>query len=117
MDLMAFRRKLAEYEADLYKVPKPRFLPMPKGELEVKRYDDGETKLEIEFFGAQAPDGAAVTVVIDGQAVCQVPVRRQRGRLEISTVQGAAIPDVRTGSVGEIQYQGQALLRGTFKPD
>ena len=114
---MAGRRTLEEYEADLYTVPLPRFFRVEKGEIEIKKYDDGETRLEIKFFGIKVPDGEAVPVTFDGQFVCQVQVQRGRGSLELSAAPGQPVPDVTDGSVAEIQYNGQALLRGVFKPD
>jgi hypothetical protein len=117
--MATWRRKLVEYEADLYKVPLPKFFlfRVPKGELELKRYDDGETQLEVEFFGVPVPDGSVASVVMDGQIACQVEVRRGRARLKLSSTEGYVFPEVRDGSVGEIQYNGEPLLRGTFRPD
>ena len=114
---MKWRRVLEEYEADLYKVPTPRFFRVERGELEIKRYEDGEARLEIVFFGVRVADGSTVAVVIDGQFVCDVVVKRRRGRLELSTAKGEPVPRVRNGSVGEIQYNGEPLLRGVFEPD
>jgi hypothetical protein len=106
-----------EYEADLYKVPMPRSFRIPKGELESKEYPDGNRRLEIEFYGAGIPDGASASVVIDGRPVCEVEVYRRHGKLKLSSAEGATLPDVGNGSVGEIQYRGQPLLRGVFRPD
>jgi hypothetical protein len=114
---MAWRRTLEEYEADLYKVPLPRFFRVEKGEVEIKKYDDGETRLEIKFYGVKVPDGAAVSVTFDGNFVCEVQVQRGRGRLELSAAPGQPVPGVTNGSVAEIQYNGEALLRGVFRPD
>ena len=117
--MATWRRVLAEYEADLYKVPLPKFFlfRVPKGELELKRYDDGEAQLEVEFVGVPVPDGSVAAVVIDGQIACQVEVRRGRVRQRLSSTEGHVFSKVRNGSVGEIQYNGEPLLRGTFKPD
>ncbi len=106
-----------EYEADLHEVPMPRFFRIRKGELESKEYPDGDKRLEVEFYGAGIPDGSSASVVIDGRAVCEVEVHRRRGRLKLSTAEGATLPDVRDGSVGDIQYRGEPLLRGVFRPD
>ncbi|MBN1148384.1 MAG: hypothetical protein JXA78_14085 [Anaerolineales bacterium] len=114
---MAWRRTLMEYEAHLYKVPLPRFFRVEKGEVEFKKYDDGESRLEIKFYGVKLPDGAAVSVTFDGNFVCQVQVQRGRGRLEASASSDQPVPDVTDGSVAEIQYNGQPLLRGVFRPD
>ncbi len=114
---MAWRRKIEEFEADLYKVPLPRFFRVEKGELERKRFEDGEEKLEITFRGVDVPDGARVAVVIDATSVCEVEVRSRRGRVELSSRDGREVPAVRNGSIAEIRYHGRALLRGTFRPD
>ncbi len=114
---MGWRRVLEEFEADLYKVPMPRFFRVEKGELERKKYADGEERLEIAFRGADAPDGAHVSVYIDGAPVCQIEVRRGRGRGQLSTMAGEAVPEVKAGQVAEVRYQERVLLRGTFQPD
>ena len=115
--MAAWRRIIEEYEAELYKVPMPRLFRNEMGELERKTYADGEELLEIVFRGAKVPDGSAVSVVIDGKHVCDVEVRRGRGRLELSSLHGHEIPRVGSGDIAEIQFDGQSLLRGTFRPD
>ena len=44
-------------------------------------------------------------------------VRRGRARPKLSSAEGHVFPEARNGSVGEIQYNGEPLLRGTFRPD
>ena len=114
---MAWRRKLEEFEADLFKVPMPRFWRVEKGELERKKYEDGEEKLQINFHGLKVPDGQEVAVVIDGAEVCRLPVTRGRARRELVSTAGDDVPKVGSGSVAEIHYQGSALLRGVFERD
>jgi hypothetical protein len=121
------RREIEEYEADLYQVQNQEpsflnkllslFLSAKGGEIEIKKYDDGEKVMEVELQGVQVPDGAAVSAVVDGTAVCQVQVNRGYGRSLLSTARGETVPEVHSGSVAEIHYQEQALLEGTFKPD
>lgn len=114
---MTWRRVVEEYEADLYKVPKPRFFRTEMGELERKTYADGEQNLDIRFRGVEVPDGESVAVVISGRSVCEIEVRSGRGRRELSSNNGDSVPTVQAGEVAEIQYAGQTLLRGTFLPD
>lgn len=115
--MTSWRRVVTEYEADLYKVPLPRFFRNSMGELEHKTFADGEVLLEVVFRGAKVPDGTMVSVVIDGKSICDVAVKRGRGRLDLSSLQGHELPSVSDGSIAEIQYVGQALLRGVFKPE
>jgi hypothetical protein len=114
---MARRRKVEEFEADLYKVPLPRFWRIEKGELERKAYDDGEEKLEICFRGLPGPDGGLARVLINGEPVCEIQVREGQGRQVLSSTAGEAIPKVGSGSLAEIEYQGQIVLRGLFERD
>jgi hypothetical protein len=119
---VGWRRKIEEYEADLYPVPEPSFFLLrlfrtPKGELELKTYEDGERRLEVELHGVGVPDGSVVSVVIDGQETCQVRIDRGRGRLERNTGRGEMVPQVKTGSVGEIRHNNEPILRGEFEPD
>lgn len=115
--MMAWRRIIEEYEADLYRVPTPKLFRRAMGELERKTFADGEELLEIGFHGIDVPDGSRVSVVIDGASVCNVEVERGRARLDLSSEDGHAVPAVGNGDVVEIQFEGQALLRGTFRPD
>lgn len=77
---MTWRRVTAEFDADLYKVPKPRFFRVEKGELERKTYADGEERLEVRFHGIDVPEGTRVSVVIDGERVCEIAAARSRLR-------------------------------------
>jgi hypothetical protein len=114
---MAFRTRRSEYEADLYKVPTPWLFRREMGELERTSYEDGEERLKISFRGVDAPDGACVEVLIDGAAIAQVGVERGRGRLVLSSSEGAEVPEVKTGQEVEIRLLGQPVLAGVFKPD
>lgn len=121
--MATWRRKISEYEADLYRIEEPSFLSKllglrtKNGELEIKTYDDGEKVMEVELHGVRASNGVAVSVVVDNTAVCEVTVSQGHGRLVLSTAQGETIPEVSNGTVAEIHYLGETLLRGTFKPD
>lgn len=121
--MKTWRRKIAEYEANLYSMEPLSFWARlfgsrkKGGELEFKAYDDGEKVLEVELYGVKAPHGAAVSVVIDNSLVCEVRVSQGHGRLLLSTSQGESLPNVSNGSQTEIRYQGETLLLGTFRPD
>jgi hypothetical protein len=114
---MAWRSKTEEFEADLYKVPLPRFWRMEKGELERKTYSDGEERLEIQFRGLPEPKDGMARVLIDGEPACDVPVCEGRARHLLSTETGEMVPKVASGSVVEIEYRGEVVLRGTFQRD
>lgn len=114
---MGFRRRNYEYEADLYKVPRPWLFRREMGELERTSYADGEERLKISFRGVEAPDGASAEVVIDGAAVVEVRVERGRGRLILSSNEGVEVPDVKAGQEVEIHFLGKPVLAGVFKLD
>jgi hypothetical protein len=54
---------------------------------------------------------------VDGSPVCEVQVNGGRGRTALTSREGDTVPKVARGSLAEIQYQGQTVLRGVFKPD
>lgn len=114
---MAGRRKIEEFEAGLYNVPLPRFWRLEKGEFERKAYDDGEEKLEICFRGLPKPDGGLARALINGELVCEIPVSGGGGQQVLSTNAGETVPKVGSGSLAEIEYHGQVVLRGLFKRD
>lgn len=121
--MKTLRRKIAEYEANLYIPDQPSFWARlfgsrkKGGELEFKAYDDGEKVLEVELHGVKAPHGAIISVVIDNSPVCEARISQGYGRLLLSTAQGESLPDVSNGSQVEIRYQGETLLLGIFRPD
>lgn len=119
--MTTYRRKIEEYEADLYKPGSSGWLGLfmrsKGGEMEVKRYDDGEARMEIDLHGLKCPDGALVSALVDGREVQQVEIRRGYARVRLSSLQGATIPQVRAGSTAVIRYQDETLLEGSFKPD
>lgn len=119
--MTTWQRKIEEYEADLYTIQTSwwakLFLRSKGGEMEIKRYEDGEKRMEIDLHGLKVPDGVQVSVVIDGRAVRQVDTRRGYARVRLSSAEGGEIPEVQIGSSVEIQYNGEVLLEGTFKPD
>lgn len=114
---MAWRRKVEELEADLFRVPLPRFFRFEKGEVERKRFEDGTEELEVRFHGLRVPDGTTVILTIADREVCPVMVRGGRGRVDLSSSAGREVPSARSGDVVEVRSQGQALLRGTLRPD
>lgn len=117
-----WRRKIEEYEADLYRDQTIKFLGFSfhnrakGGEIEVKKYDNGEARVEIKFFGVEIPDGSAVAAVADGRTICEVEARQGTGRAHMD-VQAEAVSTIRSGSTAEIRYMGQVLMAGTFRPD
>ncbi len=121
--MKTLRRKIAEYEANLYSPEQPSFWARlfgsrkKGGELEFKAYDDGEKMLEVEIHGVKAPHGATVSIVIDNSPVCEVRVSQGHGRLRLSTAQGESLPNVSNDSQAEIRYRGETLLLGNFRPD
>ena len=119
--MTTWRRKIEEYEADLYTVQTTWWakllLRSKGGEMEIKHYEDGEKRMEIDLKGVKAPDGAQVSVAIDGRVEREVEVRRGFARVRISSADGESIPTVQIGSTAEIRYMGEVLLEGTFKRD
>jgi hypothetical protein len=119
--MTTWRQKIEEYEADLYTVQTSWWakllLRSKGGEMEIKHYEDGEKRMEIDLKGVKCPDGARVSAVIDGRVAREVEVRRGYARVRMSSAEGELIPEVRNGSTAEIRYMGEILLEGTFKLD
>ncbi|MCZ7549240.1 MAG: hypothetical protein M5U11_08860 [Anaerolineales bacterium] len=118
----AWRRKVEEYEADLYRDQTVTFLffsfqrKAKRGEIEVKKYDNREARVEVEFFGVEVPGWRRVYATADGKTICQVEVRRGAGRLR-ADVQAEAVAAIHSGSTAEIRHMGQVLMAGSFRPD
>ena len=117
-----FPREIEEFEADLYtSVDAPQLLALlfqsKEGEIEVSTDDNRERRTEVEIDRLSVPSGAPVSVAIDGSVVCESQVNRGRGRRELRSSKGDTIPAVGSGSVAEIRYNGEMLLRGTFRRD
>lgn len=123
--MTAWRRKVAEYEADLYKAQEPTllgrllnlFVGTKSGEIEMKKYEGGEKEFEIKVHGVNVPDGTTLSAVVDGATIREFRVSQGYARLFLSTAQGDPVPEVHSGSVAEIRFSGEILLQGTFRPD
>ncbi|MBN1667501.1 MAG: hypothetical protein JW862_10450 [Anaerolineales bacterium] len=119
--MTTWRRKISEYEADLHRVEmtwlEKLFGSAKGGEIEIEQFDDGEMRMELDLYRLKCPDGARVAVLIDGRLVQQVETRRGYVRLRLTSVEGAQIPQVQSGSTAEIQYQGEVLMKGSFRLD
>lgn len=119
--MTTWQRKIEEYEADLYTIQTSWWakllLRTKGGEIEIKHYEDGEKRMEIDLKGVKCPDGAKVSVAIDGRVEREVEVRRGFARVRLSSTEGETIPTVHSGSTAEIRYMGEVLLEGTFKLD
>ena len=115
---MGFRRKLEEFEADLVREPKPFFLFRRElGELERKKYDDGEEVLQIKMRPPGVAAGGSVDVFIDGNKVATLAVQRGYVRTELSSTRGDTVPRVAAGSQVAIKYLGRTIMTGKFRRD
>ena len=115
---MGFRRKLEEFEADLYKEPKPFFLfRREPGELERKKYDDGEEILQIKTRPPGVAAGGEVDVYIDGNKIASVAVQGRFVRAELNSTRGDTVARVAAGSRVAVKYLGRTIMTGKFRRD
>jgi hypothetical protein len=114
---MSWRRKIAEYEADLYQVPIPKLFKFPKGEAEYKAYDDGERKFEISLWSLKIQDGSAVSIRLNGAEMFDLQIHGGRGKQELFSNEISNLTEVHNGDVLEVCHNGKILLQGTFRPD
>jgi hypothetical protein len=114
---MGWRKKLAEYEADLYPVPRRWLFNFPKGEVEYEAFDDGEKQLEVKVFGLKVADGEGVSLATGQGTVCEIVVQRGRGHARLSNRNGDALPEVAAGDEVEIYHLGKLILSGSFRSD
>ena len=114
-------RKKTEFEADLFTIQKTwwakLFMRSKKGEMEIKHYEFGEKKMEIDLRGIKVPNGDRVQAIIDGKIVRDVIIQRGSARMRYNSSDGEIIPEVQHGSKAEIRYMGELLLEGTFFRD
>lgn len=114
---MKWKRKIAEYEADLYKHPPARFFRVPRGETEFKEFEDGERQFEFVFHGLKINDNAHATILVNGQRVLDVMIRSGRAHLNLSTERGDTVPKISDGDIIELSYGERIFVKGVFKPD
>ena len=114
---MSWKRKLSEIEANLYKVPTPKFFRSPKGEVEYKDYDDGEKQLEAKFYGIKAPDGSMVELKLNGTSILNFSLKNGRINVKLSSNEGHQIPKMTVDDIVEIALNGTVMLQGKFLPD
>lgn len=88
-----------------------------RGKIEWERYADGSEALCARFRKLDLPDGARVTVRLDGTVLGHTTVGCGAGRLAFESWRGQAVPKAVAGQVGEIADDHAVLLRGIFEVD
>jgi hypothetical protein len=116
----------SEFEANLWGEAEPGFFSKlfgwkPKrtfGEIEVKSYRDGTKKMEVEFKRLKLPENSTLTIVINGEVLCDVLLAQTDFFKKVfESDQGSRVPDVDKGAKVEVLYQGGVLLEGVFLRD
>jgi hypothetical protein len=108
------RRIVEDYEARLCP---PRGRGRGRGKCEWERYRDGSEALCARFRKLELPEGARVSVCLDGNVLGQTIVAEGAGRLAFESVRGETVPKAVSGQTCEIIHCGTVLLRGVFEPD
>ncbi|MDH3583199.1 MAG: hypothetical protein OER86_03190 [Phycisphaerae bacterium] len=106
-----------DFAADLFRVGAAKLLRRKAGELTCRHAHDASGRLKMRFGGLEVPEEAVVSVMIDGELVCEVLVHDGRGEFEMRSRRGDHLPDLAAGQVIEIHFEKQALLRGTVRSE
>ncbi|MDH3583301.1 MAG: hypothetical protein OER86_03720 [Phycisphaerae bacterium] len=112
-----FRIKLRELEAKLD--PTPDCTHGGRGEVEIESWSDGSVGLEVSIKHTGLPDGTQLEVICGGEAVSAITVRGgyAKEKITFTPEDQTTLRDCKSGDEAEMQQDGQALYRGTFRRD
>ena len=110
-----FRSKRGEVEAKLYPTPECQFGGV--GEVEIETWSDGAVELEVSIKHTGIPDGTKLDVCFGGRKVLSLVVAQGYAKQWLKSSPQVVIPAINIGDEAEIQYQGNTLYRGQFRPD
>ena len=108
-----WKTRTAEFEAPLSPAPGGA----GRGDVKMSVYSDGSTKFEIEIEEIEAPEGAEISVTINGVEICAAEARNGRCYEHVDSGAHWPIPAAAEGDVAEISYAGDVLLSGVFCAD
>lgn len=113
-----------DFEADLRPVLQEGPTWMASGKAHRERYKDGREVFDLRCRGLRTntgtpklPVGAAIDVVLDGEALASVPLRQGQARLKLDSRKGGPVPVVAEGTAVALRYEGVLLLEGVFELD
>jgi len=112
-----FRRIVEDFEADLFPTNLNDFARAGKGEVERELYADGSSELKLQFSRTNLPEGATVSLIINGTKTGDFEVSKGRVYKKINTQSGQTVPNVKEGDMAEVEYNGTVILSGSFYPD
>lgn len=112
-----FRRIVEDFEADLFPTNLNDFARAGKGEVERELYADGNSELKLQFNRTNLPEGATVSLIINGTKTGDFEVSKGRVYKKINTQSGQTVPNVKEGDMAEVEHDGTVILSGTFYLD
>jgi hypothetical protein len=92
----------------------PRGRGRGRGRCEWERYGDGSEALCARFRKLDLPEGASVSVRLDGIVVGDAVLVEGAGRLAFESCRGERVPKAASGQVCEVVHAEIVLLRGVF---
>ena len=93
----------------------PRGRGRGRGRCEWERYGDGSEALCARFRRLEVPEGARVSVRLDGVELGATELVDGAGRLAFESCRGERVPKAACGQVCEVVHAGTVLLRGVFE--
>ena len=112
-----FRRIVEDFEADLLPTNLNDFARTGKGEVERELYADGSSELKLQFSRTNLPEGATVSLLINGTKSGDFQVSKGRVYEKVNTQSGQTVPSVKAGDTAEVEYNGTIILSGSFYLD
>jgi len=109
-----FRSVIEDFEAELGPTNLNDFARSGRGEVERELYADGNAELKLQFSRKNLPEGAIVSLLINGTKTGDFQVSKGRVYKKINTQSGQTVPSVKAGDTAEVIYNGTAILSGTF---
>jgi len=112
-----FKRIVEDFEAKLTPTNSDDYSRSGRGEVERELFADGSAELKVQFSRTNLPEGATVSLLINGTKSGDFQVSKGRVYEKVNTQSGQTVPSVKSGDTAEIEYNGTVILSGSFYLD
>lgn len=106
-----------DYEARLAPLTPTGPAAGARAKVERERFRGGGEEFDLKCSGFDLPDGTPVEVVLNEETVGTFELKDGRGRFQLLSSEGVAVPEVQVSDVVELRCGGLPVLQGTFYRD
>lgn len=112
-----FRRIVEDYESKLAALDPGVTGPAAAAKAEHERFAGGDERFKLRLRKLTLADGTSLDVLLEGNTIGSVTVRKGRAEFIIEARRGGIVPRVKEGDRISVARAGVPLFAGVFQPD